>query len=495
MVQLAETAWPELEIKDPDISPIKIVEKEEAKPVKRAPYFAEKILILPARLKSSKEMKWVEKQIYAIRRFDLDFDGSRLVRNISESVERVWEGLKGWTRIRIRFSFPKIRFVLPKIKFSFPKFTFNVPVLKFNFPRFAFAIPTFKLHLPAVRFHVPKIKFKMPILPKIKFNMPKINFGLPKIQFGIPNIFKKSQNESIYKEIIQPTESVPQPDVGQPAAKLSSVFMKPIETLGKAKIPNLTIVFLVFVAVIALALGQLFYREMTLRKQDRAQLSEFRQAKSDLEMEIGNFKKELDQNKIEMNRLLTDLEVAKARGDMIDTIQDGHRQELARVAKVYEDQVASMRNVIAMRDDLIKTFESNLESIRKLLEGGISQTRGYSKTQPLASQVPVDQKRVEPIATASGSTRREVSAIKASVKTGVSDGKVMLVNRWHRFVIVNIGPSNGAQIGRTVEIYQNGKLLGTGKIERVYQTLSAASIISEDVLERVNSGDAIYLGL
>ena len=71
----------------------------------------------------------------------------------------------------------------------------------------------------------------------------------------------------------------------------------------------------------------------------------------------------------------------------------------------------------------------------------------------------------------------------------------MLVNRWHRFVIVNIGPSNGAQIGRTVEIYQNGKLLETGKIERVYQTLSAASIISEDVLERVNSGDAIYLGL
>jgi hypothetical protein len=77
----------------------------------------------------------------------------------------------------------------------------------------------------------------------------------------------------------------------------------------------------------------------------------------------------------------------------------------------------------------------------------------------------------------------------------VKKGMVVQVNQTHHFIITSLNRAQGVELGQTVQIYQEGAPLGVGRVERVYETLTAVTILSEDTLERVKTGDQVYLAI
>ncbi len=73
-----------------------------------------------------------------------------------------------------------------------------------------------------------------------------------------------------------------------------------------------------------------------------------------------------------------------------------------------------------------------------------------------------------------------------------SKGMVLTVHPAQHFVIVDKGFNQGAHEGQWIQIYQKGTLLGKGKLERVYQNLSAATFASEYAIGQVEKGDQAY---
>ncbi len=258
-------------------------------------------------------------------------------------------------------------------------------------------------------------------------------------------------------------------------------FANPIENLrqGKSSLP--WILLILVVAGAAAALGYLYFNEMALNQQISSRLLRAEKSERTLKETVEQLNTELGFQAEEINRLSADLQVSNAKAGMITELQKAHREEIDRIAKLYEDQIHSLRRILETRDGVIQTLESNLKVIRRILEGGAVQG---------AIGLPAAEGFVE--GPGIGRAREEIAA--ESDLSG-KPGRVLLVNQLQRYFIVDIGPAEGARIDRAVHVYQKGRFLGEGKIERVYQTLSAVAVISDDLIGNVKTGDAVYFTL
>lgn len=221
-------------------------------------------------------------------------------------------------------------------------------------------------------------------------------------------------------------------------------------------------------------LGFFLMRQFQLRQETLAQLSRVETERSNLEQAVADLRAELEKQREDILKLTADLEAASAKAAMVDTLQESHRTELSRVTKLYEGELQSLQGALKSRDSLIKSLESNLEGVRKLFERGSA---------------------AAPSAASAGLPSSREASVGPFPAQGIPSAKVMMVNQANRFVIVDLGPAAGAGIGRFLQIYHGGKSIGQARIERVYQTLSAATVLSDDTLERVQAGDTVYLAL
>ena len=263
------------------------------------------------------------------------------------------------------------------------------------------------------------------------------------------------------------------PGLGFPKLSMKSLF-----SLKQEKAFRPINLALISVLIIAGTLGFFFTREFQLRKQTLLQLTRVETDRQNLEQSVAQLRDEVNKQRQEVDRLLADLKAANAKAAMVDTLEASHRTEIGKMTKLYENQLQTLKRVLETREELMRTLETNFESIRKLLDRGV----------PTAASV---------IAIQSSGTAVQAGQFGKTVSVGgnVPSGQVLMVNQQHRFIIINFGPAEGAQAGRFVEIQNKGKSIGQARIERVYQTLSAASVLSDDTLRRVKTGDSVFLAL
>jgi len=58
-------------------------------------------------------------------------------------------------------------------------------------------------------------------------------------------------------------------------------------------------------------------------------------------------------------------------------------------------------------------------------------------------------------------------------------GKVLAVEKEHRFVVVNLGKENNIKLGDILSVYRKGEFIGRVQIEKVKEEISTASILPE----------------
>jgi len=58
-------------------------------------------------------------------------------------------------------------------------------------------------------------------------------------------------------------------------------------------------------------------------------------------------------------------------------------------------------------------------------------------------------------------------------------GEVLMVNKEHSFVVLNLGRANNLTFGDFLSVYRNGEFIGNVEVEMVYEKTSAATILPE----------------
>ena len=232
--------------------------------------------------------------------------------------------------------------------------------------------------------------------------------------------------------------------------------------------------FLILGWVLVSALVFFFFKEVMLRKhissqyaQILAEKKELTQSYEGLKIVLSGQRKEIQYLDRKLHAMAEELSFSKKKEAAFGLAEQAQREELIRTTSRYEEQLDFTRKLILARDEALNVLRAQMQASKNLVD--VSSAAGISG----ALAVQQKQLPVSPDA---------VPAVR---------GKVTVVNARYRFVVTNLGSDRGANSGRGVDIYQNGKKLATGIIDRVYPTMSAVTILDQDSLNRVQEGNAV----
>ncbi|MBU3901677.1 hypothetical protein KKF25_03470 [Patescibacteria group bacterium] len=154
--------------------------------------------------------------------------------------------------------------------------------------------------------------------------------------------------------------------------------------------------------------------------------------------------------------------------------------------------------------NLTKTFRAK-ETVEKKFDAERKKTTALEKeVQYKENQISLvlDKLEKEVIARREAETRllitvREKKALEAELKeftkatetielekivvkpTSSLVGEVLMVNKEHSFIILNLGRANDLTFGDLLSVYRKGELIGNAEVEMVYEKTSAAAILPE----------------
>ena len=246
--------------------------------------------------------------------------------------------------------------------------------------------------------------------------------------------------------------------------KRISMIMEPIGRLKQGDGNPRIVLIALSIALAGLAAVSFFLtREFSLRRQVSMQLMKSEQVRSEMERSFAELKKEIAAQKQELVQMSQDFDQAKAKAALVDQQRQNYEEQIASLKKMYEGQISEFKNQLSAKEDLSRMLKDNLNAIRGLMQGAHT-----AELTPTAGAAP----------------RREGTPL---------GGKVTLVDKRNRFVIVNLGLTDGISMGQLVQIYNGDKLIGEARIDRIYHDLSAATILSDQALSDVQKGDSVTI--
>ena len=194
--------------------------------------------------------------------------------------------------------------------------------------------------------------------------------------------------------------------------------------------------------------------------------------RGDLQKQRG----ELQELHTQVRTLSGELGAAQSKAAAYTAMEKSYRDELLRVTAQYEEQIDSMRKLVLVRDELVKTLQTHVQAIDKLVTEG-----GLATAFSAAVKAMEDQK--------------SQAAEKARTALQQPPGEVVMVNRPYQFIVINLGADQGAITGGLINIFQDGKPLAKGRLERVYPSMSAVTVLDENALGEVKEGDRVSFSL
>lgn len=81
------------------------------------------------------------------------------------------------------------------------------------------------------------------------------------------------------------------------------------------------------------------------------------------------------------------------------------------------------------------------------------------------------------------------TAPAASAPKSSAEGKVLVVNREFNFVVVNLGSKDGLKNGTPLTILRGNSSIAKAQVERLYDNMVAATLLSEQDKQKVQEGD------
>jgi len=210
-----------------------------------------------------------------------------------------------------------------------------------------------------------------------------------------------------------------------------------------------------------------------------ASLKSERDEKVALQNELADVMKERKALSLEVEELVV------IKSDL-DIKISGLEAEKTLIEKEYERE-KSQNDVIRARldkkDDKIKDVESKLNAA---LSNKREIQREFEEEKEKYGEI---KKRIDKLMSAKDALEEKVRDIvnkqgieleRIVVRTeGELEGRVLVVNRDYNFIVVNIGHDDDIRLGSTLTVFRSGKYVGEAKVEKIYDTMSAAAISKE----------------
>ena len=215
----------------------------------------------------------------------------------------------------------------------------------------------------------------------------------------------------------------------------------------------------------------------------KARASELEQAKAQVEDQLAKANKDAAQAKQDLAKAI------ESRDTLAKSVED-REQEIRRITKDLEQAQSQQKQATSQLSDLqserdsVKKQLADLESAKNTLEAKLAEATGRPTVE-------LDKVVVNGQASPGNGAPAAASSAFTPSSASATNGQVVVINREYDFVVMNMGKNHGLAIGQQFKIVRGSEVLGTVKVEKVYDELSAAAILPDSKKESIKEGDAV----
>jgi myosin heavy subunit len=165
---------------------------------------------------------------------------------------------------------------------------------------------------------------------------------------------------------------------------------------------------------------------------------------------------------------------------------DDREQEISRLTKELEQtrseggQVRQQLSDLQSERDTMERQLADLERAKSDLE---------AKVTELSERPTVE---LEKVRVTSDEAAAAVSAVAlpttAAVAGTLEDGRVLVIDREYDFIVMDRGKNHGVAVGQEFHIVRGEEVLGTVKVEKVYDVISAAALLPGAKEDAIRAG-------
>ncbi|MCM8762758.1 MAG: hypothetical protein NC829_00015 [Candidatus Omnitrophica bacterium] len=188
---------------------------------------------------------------------------------------------------------------------------------------------------------------------------------------------------------------------------------------------------------------------------------------------MGRLSQKLQLSETELRNAQEELSKSETIRQEIMTQLDQTRTELQKQVYLKLDLEQRLnkakQEVKNLQDEL-----SKMEAVKLDLEAKIRDLEG--KTPLVAAAAKADNIELGQI------------VVNPSKPTQPLDGEVLVLNKEYNFAVVNLGRKDGLSDGDTIAIYENEKLIGEVKVEKLQDAMVAVDLVTPRLKDKLVEG-------
>lgn len=202
---------------------------------------------------------------------------------------------------------------------------------------------------------------------------------------------------------------------------------------------------------------------------------------------ISSLEAKMQETLAQLSALNTQLEEEKNAGVAKDTEITQLRAEVDK----QKDAAAAISKKFQEAQQGVKTMQSQLkeiESKKAELEAKIKDLE--VKAKQVSQNAPAKAEGVE-LGKIVVNPEAAIAKEKAKAPAAGLEGKVLVVNKDYNFAVINVGNKDEVEVGDIFSVYSGSKNIGMIKVDRVHDSMSAASFISSEIKDKIKEGDKV----
>lgn len=213
------------------------------------------------------------------------------------------------------------------------------------------------------------------------------------------------------------------------------------------------------------------------RESLKSQLAETQDAKKRVEDELGKIRQQLADAQDQAAK------ASRAQEELSKSVED-RQKEFDRVAKDLEQAKQERQQMLGQLNDLSNErngLQQQLADLQKA-KGDLE-----SKVMELSGAPTVELEKVM----VNGQAQQASASMAPAAPGAASAGQIVVVNREYDFIVMNLGRNQGLSVGQEFQVMRANQVLGHVKVEKVYDELSAATILPDSKKDNIREGDQV----
>ena len=209
-----------------------------------------------------------------------------------------------------------------------------------------------------------------------------------------------------------------------------------------------------------------------------------------------NLEKEINSNKKAKEGLDAQIEKTESK---LKELTSEVEAEKEKTKSVLLDLAAKEDKIKELQEDIEKEKKEKLVISKKLEDLEFDYTKAASDISRLKKEKKEFEKRLSDLKERSVDLDRIVvnPALKPApgeVAAPVKDllrGRVLVVNKEYAFIVTDLGKENEVRKGMVFEVKDARESLGRAEVDKVYDTMSSATVLPGSKINRMKKGDLI----